>query len=121
MTRRPISSPHRTRTTAPATPVFRMYTEALKGYLATPDEMRRHGARQVGRDALSRGCDMHDIAALHRGALLACLGVVASPGRKSEAGRLAAEFLEEALSPFEAIKGRYRGRVFATEVHAGAH
>jgi diguanylate cyclase len=81
--------------------VREQYGEALDDFLSGKGEAASLRAYELGREALDAGLGLLDLAAIHTGALTTVL-TRPHPGRRSaHLVRLAADFLAEALSPFE--------------------
>jgi light-regulated signal transduction histidine kinase (bacteriophytochrome) len=93
------------------------YAAALESHLAGASEAGLHHAYEFGRRALSDGLGVLDMTMLHHKAL----GVItASSPPSDERARLerAAEFLAEALSPFEmALRGYREANVRLAEMN----
>ena len=77
------------------------YTSAFLGYLAVSDERARRGAYELGRDAVTAGLGMMDVAEAHHDAVLAALGGGAAP---EAATRAAGDFFMETLAAFEMVQ-----------------
>ena len=107
-----------------AVPLFEEYVSALREYIAAPEPSQEDGrlarARELGREALSRGWHIPQVSALHHQAVLACADHLTSVGDPAEGLALATEFLEEAVSPFRMARGRYGGPVFVSALTADA-
>jgi light-regulated signal transduction histidine kinase (bacteriophytochrome) len=83
------------------------YTAALESHLADVGEAGFHQAYELGRKALSDGLSVLDVTMLHHESLC---GIVAWGASADERSRMqkAADFLAEALSPFEMALRGYR-------------
>jgi len=83
------------------------YIAALERFLTKGNEAELHAAYELGREAVTEGLGVLDIAVLHQGAV-AVLVVSATPGEQLHATRAAADFFTEVLSPFEMSFRGYR-------------
>jgi GAF domain-containing protein len=77
------------------------YTSALWAYLADSDERARRSAYELGREAVTAGLGMMDVADAHNDAVLVALGGGAAP---EPATRAAGDFLLETLAAFEMVQ-----------------
>ena len=105
---------------AAAVPLFGEYVFALREYIAAPEDARLAPARDLGREALSRGWHIPHVSALHHRAVLASADHLTSVGDPGKGLALATEFLEEAVSPFRMARGRYGGPVFVSALTTDA-
>jgi light-regulated signal transduction histidine kinase (bacteriophytochrome) len=83
------------------------YLEALEAYLAAGDETALSHAYELGRGAMIEGLGVLDMAVMHRSALKE-LVMTASSDERARYANAAADFLHEALSPFEMSFRGYR-------------
>jgi light-regulated signal transduction histidine kinase (bacteriophytochrome) len=83
------------------------YTAALESHLADIGEAGFHQAYELGRKALSDGLSVLDVTLLHHESLYTIVTCGASGDGHSRMEK-AAEFLAEALSPFEMALRGYR-------------
>lgn len=83
------------------------YAAALQDHLAGASEAGLHHAYEFGRRALNDGLGLLDMTMLHHGALCV-VAASAPPGDETTRLEKAAEFLAEALSPFEMAFRGYR-------------
>ncbi|HSB60477.1 MAG TPA: HAMP domain-containing sensor histidine kinase, partial [Vicinamibacteria bacterium] len=77
------------------------YAAALREYLEGGGESPLFRAYQLGRDAVSSGLGVLEVAALHQEALVRDLLRMLAPGESSLMAKRASEFFAEALAPFE--------------------
>jgi len=77
------------------------YAAALREYLEEGGESPLFRAYQIGRDAVSAGLGVLEVAALHQEALVGDLLRLLAPDESSLVARRASEFFAEALAPFE--------------------
>jgi signal transduction histidine kinase/ActR/RegA family two-component response regulator len=93
---------------APSEALDRRYAETLVAFLTLPDEAHLERAYELGRDAISGGLGVLDMAAIHtralrRGVPPSSSDVNEAPG---EAHHRTWQFFAEALAPFEmALRG----------------
>jgi light-regulated signal transduction histidine kinase (bacteriophytochrome) len=85
----------------------RMYMSALETYLAARDEAALSRAYELGRQAMSKGLGILEMASLHQAALDA-LVIASAPAGQLQSSRLAGDFFTELLSPFEMSFRGYR-------------
>jgi len=88
----------------------RAYAVALRDYARGGGEAALLRAYQAGRDTLTEGLGVLELAAVHQRGLVEMLGDLA-PGDHARAARSAAEFFAEALAPFEMSQRDLRGRL----------
>jgi signal transduction histidine kinase len=83
------------------------YARHLAAYVSTPDESILHHAYELGRQAVSDGVSVLDMAILHHNALQQ---ISASRSSATQLNYIekAALFFTESLSPFEMLLRRYR-------------
>jgi PAS domain S-box-containing protein len=77
------------------------YASALQEYLAGPQEAGLMRAYDLGRRALALEVGVADLAIVHGQALAAALASAGTPEERARLTNRAAEFLGEALAPFE--------------------
>jgi signal transduction histidine kinase len=77
------------------------YAEALVEYLVGGGEAALLRAYQVGREALSEGLGVLEVAALHQEALVTALLHMLAPEESTQIASRASEFFAESLAPFE--------------------
>ena len=77
------------------------YAAALREYNATGSEAALLQAYQLGRSAVSGGVGVLEIAAVHQEALASARQSASASGTSTSVEGRAAEFLAEALAPFE--------------------
>ena len=95
---------------APCEELARAYAQALRDYVRGAGEDALLRAYQVGRDTLTGGLGVLELAMLHQQVLVEVLGELAV-SEHARAARSAAEFLAEALAPFEMSRLGLRGRI----------
>src|SRR3569833_3893586 len=83
------------------------YARHLEAYVLTPDESILHHAYELGRQAVSDGISVLDMAILHHNALQRISVSRSSTTQPTYIDR-AALFFTESLSPFEMLLRRYR-------------
>src|SRR5262245_20506198 len=88
----------------------RTYALALREYLGGAGESALLRAYQAGRDALTQDLGVLELATVHQQALVDALGEL-PPQEHARAARCAAEFLAEALAPFEMSQRGLRGQL----------
>jgi len=88
----------------------RAYAVALRDYARGGGEAALLRAYQAGRDTLTEGLGVLELAAVHQRALVEMLGDLAL-SEHARAARCAAEFFAEALAPFEMSQRDLRGRL----------
>jgi two-component system sensor histidine kinase UhpB len=88
----------------------RAYAVALRDYVRGGGEGALVRAYQAGRDTLTEGLGVLELAAVHQQALVETLGDLAL-SEHARAARSAAEFFAEALAPFEMSQRGLRGRI----------
>ena len=77
------------------------YTRTLASYLAHPDEAALQAAYTLGRDALSGGLGLLDMATVHHRSLQEALAHAKDPQQSAQIVKMASSFLAESLAPFE--------------------
>jgi signal transduction histidine kinase len=77
------------------------YSRALQTYVETGGEGALLQAYQVGREALTLGLGVLEVAALHQEALVSALLQMLAPTESSRIAKRASEFFAETLAPFE--------------------
>lgn len=82
------------------------YRGSLREYLARAAEADLQRAYELGRDALSSGQSLLDLASLHHSALVDALRSLPAPPEAARVADAAGRFFIESLSPFEFT---YRG------------
>jgi signal transduction histidine kinase len=88
----------------------RAYALALADYLSGQGEVALLRAYQAGRDTLTHGLGVLELATLHQEALVEVLAELDVAEHKG-AARSAAEFFTEALAPFEMSRRGLRGQI----------
>jgi light-regulated signal transduction histidine kinase (bacteriophytochrome) len=100
----------------------RAYVEALEAYIKLGNESALSQAQELGRQAITDGLGVLDLASVHRAALQA-LVIPASSADRPRLAQAAAELFHELLSPFEMSFRGHRSstgelqRLNATLVH----
>ncbi|HSF15237.1 MAG TPA: HAMP domain-containing sensor histidine kinase [Vicinamibacteria bacterium] len=84
------------------------YALALEDYLKGAGEEALLRAYQIGREAVSKGLGVLEIAAVHQDASVAVLLKMLAPPDSSRVARSASEFFAEALAPFEMTRMGFR-------------
>ncbi|HVU33643.1 MAG TPA: PAS domain S-box protein [Opitutaceae bacterium] len=84
------------------------YRAALSTYAASGEEQHLQAAYELGREALSLGLGVLDMARLHQEALLAVVASTIAPVATVRLAKAVETFLMEALSPFEAAHRGFR-------------
>lgn len=84
------------------------YSSALKLYLAKKDEETRSRPNEIGRRALSEGLGVLDMVEIHHRALSDAITSVPAARQNGSLLKAAAEFLDEALMPFEMTHRGFR-------------
>ncbi|MBW8815763.1 MAG: response regulator [Caulobacterales bacterium] len=85
-----------------------LYASALEAHLRQSGEPALHQAYELGRQAMSEGVGVLDLAQLHHEALAGLMLDRALDDEEGDWLALAAEFLAECLSPFEMMLRGYR-------------
>ena len=88
----------------------RAYAVALRDYVRGGGEAALVRAYQAGRDTITEGLGVLELAAVHQQALVETLGDLAL-SEHARAARCAAEFFAEALAPFEMSQRGLRGKL----------
>ena len=83
------------------------YASLLESHLTVPNEAALLSAHELGRQALTDGLGVLDLAMLHHKALSIVAAAGSSPDKATELDQ-AAEFFVESLSPFEMSLRGYR-------------
>jgi len=99
----------------PTNELFQRYVEALLAYMLAGGEGALARANELGRQALMNGLGVLDMVALHHSALDQLVADKKLKHKANLSYRTAAEFLSEALSPFEITHQGFRD---ATETMA---
>ena len=93
-------------TTAAGNELRRSYASAFHAYLRDANERTLRAAYELGREALTRGLGVLDLALAHHEALASALRT-AEPGEAEHVARSAADFLLDSLSAFEMVRRAY--------------
>ena len=92
-----------------ATVPFRAaYASALAGYLDDPGERSLRVAYELGREAVTRGLSVLDLAIAHQEALLTALAGAPGASEKQDLAAAAGDFLLESLSSFDMVQLGFR-------------
>ena len=92
------------------------YTAALRDYLAGSGEEASLRAYELGRKAITDGLGLMELAAVHGKAVATALRAAGTAEEKARLAAVAADFMAEALSPFEMTQ---RGFVEVNRTLAG--
>jgi hypothetical protein len=84
------------------------FAAALTDYLHDPSERALRVAYELGREAVSRGLSMLDLAVVHQEALLPALSEASDPAETQRVARAAGDFFLESLSSFEMVQRGFR-------------
>jgi PAS domain S-box-containing protein len=84
------------------------YALALREYLAGPDEAGLLRAYELGRRMLAGNESVAELGIAHGNVLVSALNGAGAPEEQARRARLAAEFLGEAMAPFEMALRGYR-------------
>jgi Phosphoserine phosphatase RsbU, N-terminal domain/GAF domain len=84
----------------------RSYTSGFHAYLRDPNEHTLRAAYELGREAVTGGLGVLDLALVHHEALASALRA-AEPGDAERIARSAADFLLDSLSAFEMVRQAY--------------
>ena len=84
------------------------YALALEDYLRGAGEEALLRAYQLGRQAVTEGLGVLEVAALHQDALVGVLLKMLAPAENARVARSASEFFAEALAPFEMSQRGFR-------------
>jgi hypothetical protein len=83
------------------------YASALADYLRSPSEDSLRAAYELGREAVTRGQSVLDLAVAHQEAQTRALVAEAGPEGAERISRLAGDFFLESLSSFEMVQRGY--------------
>ena len=86
---------------APLDRLTRNYAPAFLAFVRHPDELNRHKAYELGRDALADGISLLDLIRTHHTVFGQLLAGSSTRTELTEMVDAAASFLMEALAPYE--------------------
>jgi signal transduction histidine kinase len=89
------------------------YSAALASYLANPDETALRQAYELGRDSMSRGMSLVELAIAHQEAFATLLRKSRARSPADRLVPLASEFLAEVLSPYDMAQRGFQDAVSA--------
>jgi len=89
------------------------YSAALAAYLADPSETALRQAYELGRDSMTRGTSLVELAIVHQEAFAALLRKSRARSPSDRLVPLAAEFLAEVLSPYDMAHRGFQDAVSA--------
>jgi hypothetical protein len=84
------------------------YRSEFERYLHSPSEGTLRGGYELGREAVTQGVGVVDIAAIHHDVVLAALHGSLDSGQVERVTRAAGDFFLEAISAFEMVQRGYR-------------
>jgi signal transduction histidine kinase len=94
-------------------PFSETYSSALAAYLARPDEAALRQAYELGRDSMTSGTSLVELAIVHQEAFTALLRKSRARSREDRLVPLASEFLAEVLSPYDMANRGFQDAVSA--------
>lgn len=106
--------------TTPQVRLTQNYTPAFLAFLGHPDEEARHAAYELGRAALADNVTLLDLIRTHHTVFGDILRTTTDPGDVPAIVNAAADFLVEALAPFEIARRAYL-ETTAAQGHHRAH